>query len=145
MKACPPGVKLVAIRVRQDKNGLRLYRYDEHPDAAKRGQHPVQRGVLWQRTARHGLLYSNGFKPRIATYDGFEVPVPLAITIQHGEADILQVARDILGLTKLNYNSCQLGEGRPITVKYSERVGEILLANPGIPPERWRHNFKYYA
>ena len=145
LKACPPGVKLVAIRVRQDKNGLRLYRYDEHPDAAKRGQHPVQRGVFWQRTARHGLLYSNGFKPRIATYDGFEVPVPLAITIQHGEADILQVARDILGLTKLNYNSCQLGEGRPITVKYSDRVGEILLANPGLTSDKWRHNFKYYA
>ena len=34
---------------------------------------------------RHGLLFTNGFKPRIATYDGFEVPVPLAITVQHGE------------------------------------------------------------
>jgi argonaute-like protein implicated in RNA metabolism and viral defense len=122
-----------------------LYRYDDHPNVAKRGQHPVQRGVFWKRTARHGLLYTNGFKPRIATYDGFEVPVPLAITIQHGESDILQVAKDILGLTKLNYNSCQLGEGRPITVKYSDRVGEILLANPGLPPKKWKHNFKYYA
>lgn len=76
---------------------------------------------------------------------GFEVPVPLAISIQHGSADIVQVAKDILGLTKLNYNACQLGEGQPITVKYSDRVGEILLANPGLPPEKWRHNFKYYA
>jgi hypothetical protein len=145
LRACPPGVKLVAIRVRQDRGGQRLYRYDDHPNVAKRGQHPVQRGVFWKRTARHGLLYTNGFKPRIATYDGFEVPVPLAITIQHGEGDILQVAKDILGLTKLNYNSCQLGEGRPITVKYSDRVGEILLANPGLPPKKWKHNFKYYA
>jgi argonaute-like protein implicated in RNA metabolism and viral defense len=69
----------------------------------------------------------------------------LAITIQHGEAESFQLAREILGLTKLNYNSCQLGEERPITVKYSERVGKILLANPGIPPERWRHYFKYFA
>ncbi|NMG49308.1 hypothetical protein GO613_14510 [Azoarcus communis] len=144
-RACPPGVKLVAIRVRQDRGGLRLYRYDEHPNVAKRGQHPVQRGVFWQRSARHGLLFTNGFKPRIATYDGFEVPVPLAITIQHGDGDVVQVARDILGLTKLNYNSCQLGEGHPITVKYSERVGEILLANPGLQPDKWKHNFKYYA
>lgn len=144
-RACPPNVKLVAIRVRQDRGGLRLYRYDEHPNVAKRGQHPVQRGVFWQRSDRHGLLFTNGFKPRIATYDGFEVPVPLAITIQHGDAEIIQVAKDILGLTKLNYNTCQLGEGQPITVKYSDRVGEILLANPGLSSDKWKHNFKYYA
>lgn len=145
LRACPPGVKLVAIRVRQDRGGLRLYRYDEHPNIVKRGQHPVQRGIFWQRSPRHGLLFTNGFKPRIATYDGFEVPVPLAITIQHGDGDLVQVAKDILGLTKLNYNSCQLGEGRPITVKYSDRVGEILLANPGLPSDKWKHSFKYYA
>jgi hypothetical protein len=145
LRACPPGVKLVAIRVRQDRGGLRLYRYDEHPNVSKRGQHPVQRGVFWQRSTRHGLLFTNGFKARIATYDGFEVPVPLAITIQHGNGDLLQIAKDILGLTKLNYNSCQMGEGQPITVKYSDRVGEILLANPGLPPDKWKHNFKYYA
>ena len=117
-RACPPDVNLVAIRVLQDCGGLRLYGYDEHPNVAKRGQHPAQRGVFWQRSARHGLLFTNGFKPRIATYDGFEVPVPLAITVQHGDGDLVQVAKDILGLTKLNYNSCQLGAGQPITVKY---------------------------
>ena len=57
LRACPPGVTLVAVRVRQDRNGLRLFRYDEHPDTAKRGQHPVQRGVFWQRGERHGLLF----------------------------------------------------------------------------------------
>lgn len=145
LKACPSGVKLVAIRVRQDRHGPRLYRYDEHPNVSRRGMHPILRGVFWQRTKRHGLLFTTGFKPRIATYDGWEVPVPLSITIQHGEADILQVARDILGLTKLNYNACQLGESQPITVKYSDRVGEILLANPDLPSKDWKHNFKYYA
>lgn len=144
-RALPEDVKLVAIRVRQERGGMRLYRHDEHPEPSQRGKHPVQRGVFWQRTERHGLLYTNGFKPRIATYDGFEVPVPLSISIQHGDGDIVQVAKDILGLTKLNYNSCQLGEGRPITVKYSDRVGEILLANPGLSSDKWRHNFKYYA
>ncbi len=144
LKACPAGVNLIAIRVKQDRNGLRLFRYDEHPNVVKRGQHPVQRGVFWRRTLRHGLLFTTGFKPRIATYDGWEIPAPLAITVQHGEADISQVARDILGLTKLNYNACTLGESQPITVKYSDRVGEILLANPELPRTDWRHNFKYY-
>lgn len=144
LRACPPGVKLVAIRVRQDTYGPRLFRYDDHPNVSRRGMHPVLRGIFWQRTERHGLLFTTGFKPRIATYDGWEVPVPLQITVQHGDADIVQVARDILGLTKLNYNTCQLGESQPITVKYSDRVGEVLLANPDLHRKDWRHNFKYY-
>ncbi len=92
-----------------------------------------------------GGFFQRPVKARIASYDGFEIPVPLSITIQFGEGDIVQVAKDILGLTKLNYNSCQLGEGRPITIKYSDRVGEIILANPGLPQTSWKHNFKYYA
>jgi len=144
-KACPPGVELVAIRVRKDRLGPRLFRHDEHPEPAQRGKHPVLRGTLWQRTAHHGLLYTSGFKPRIGTYDGWEIPVPLSLTIQHGEADMVQVAKDILGLTKLNYNACQLGESQPITVKYSDRIGEILLANPELPRKHWRHNFKFYV
>jgi hypothetical protein len=39
------GVKLVAIQVRQERGGLRLYRHDDHPEPGQRGKHPVQRGV----------------------------------------------------------------------------------------------------
>jgi hypothetical protein len=143
--ACPPGVNVVGIRVRKDRSGPRLYRHDDHADPTRRGKYPVLRGTFWQRTQRFGLLFTTGFKPRIGTYDGFEAPVPLSIAIQQGDADLLQVARDILGLTKLNYNACQLGEGQPITVKYSDRIGEILLANPEVPREYWRPNLKYYV
>jgi hypothetical protein len=143
-RACPSGAQIVGIRVRQDRSGPRLFRHDEHPQPARRGKHPVLRGTFWQRTQRHGLLFTTGFKPRIGTYDGWEIPVPLSITVQQGETDLVTVAKDILGLTKLNYNACQLGESQPITVKYSDRIGEILLANPEVPREHWRHNFKYY-
>jgi hypothetical protein len=71
--------------------------------------------------------------------------VPLSISVQHGDADLIQVARDILGLTKLNYNACKLGESQPITVKYSDRIGEILLANPEVPRSSWRHNLKFFV
>ena len=142
--ACPSDVNLVGIRVRKDRYGPRLFRHDAHPVAVRRGLYPVLRGVLWQRTARYGLLFTSGFKQRIAAYDGWEVPVPLGITLQHGDGDLLRIARDILGLTKANYDACQLGESEPITVKYSDRVGEILLSNPELPKEKWQHNFKYY-
>ena len=143
-RACPKGVNLVGIRVRKDPFGPRLFRHDDHPKVSRRGKYPILRGIFWQRTERHGLLFTSGFKPRIASYDGWEIPTPLSITVQHGTADLVQVARYILGLTKLNYNSCQLGESQPITIKYSDRIGEILLANPEVPRSYWKHNFKFY-
>ena len=144
LKACPEGVKLVAIKVRKDISSPRLFRYDEHPKVVRRGMYPVLRGTFWQRNERRGYLFTSGFKARVGAYDGWEIPVPLLIQIEHGEAVLVDVAKDILGLTKLNYNSCQLGESEPITVKNSDRIGEILLANPELSRESWRHNFKYY-
>lgn len=143
--ACPEGVELIGVRVRKDREGPRLFRHDDNPEPTQQGKYPVLRGTFWQRTERHGLLFTTGFKPRIASYDGWEVPVPLSITVQRGNADLVQVAKDILGLTKLNYNACRLGESQPITVKYSDRIGEILLANSEVPRTHWKHNFKFYV
>jgi hypothetical protein len=103
---------------------------------------PVLRGTFLKVNDRSGFLYASGFKPRLGTYDGWETPVPLRIDVQHGEASIEQVARDILGLTKLNYNACKLGDSRPVTVGFSDAVGEILISNPTVTDRR--PNFKYY-
>ncbi len=56
---------------------------------------------------------------------------------------IRQVAIDILGLTKLNYNACKLGESQPVTVHFSDAVGEILVANQGT--QAFLPNFKHYV
>lgn len=131
--ACPPGVKLTGIRVRTDRAGLRAYRP---------GKYPVIRGTLWTVSNRRAYLWASGFKPTLRTYDGWEVPAPLRIDIQHGNAPIDQVANDILGLTKLNYNACRLGDSQPVTISFSDMVGEILIANPKTTTPR--PNFKYY-
>lgn len=131
--ACPSGTKLVAIRVAPERQGMRVYR---------KGTRPVLRGSLWQINDRRGFLWGSGFKPRLRTYDGSEVPLPLCIEIQHGEPDLEQVAKDILGLSKLNYNCCKLGEHQPVTVHFSGAVGEILVSNKNVGTIL--PNFKYY-
>lgn len=134
--ACPPGVKLTGIRVRQERDSPKVFRD---------GGMPVLRGTFLRLHDRAGYLFGAGFKPRLGTYDGAEVPTPLRIDIEHGEADLDQVAADILGLTKLNYNACRLGESRPVTVGFSDEVGEILISNPRIPAEDRRPNFRFYV
>jgi hypothetical protein len=133
IRACPSDAKLVGIRVRTDRFGLRLFR---------EGTRPVLRGTFLKINQRTGFLWAAGFKPELGTYDGWEVPAPLRIDIQHGEGDIEQVANDIMGLTKLNYNACKLGSSQPVTVGFSNAVGEILVSNPDI--KNRRPQFKYY-
>ncbi len=94
--ACPDDIKLVGIRVRKIQDSLRLIRP---------GDFAVQRETYWQINHRAGYLWTSGLKDRLATYDGRETPALLRIDIQHGDADFTQVAKDIYGLTKLNYDS----------------------------------------
>lgn len=132
--AAPDGMKVVGIRVRRSTDGIRVYRPEK--------RWPVLRGTLWRYSNTRGYLFGSGFRPRIQTYDGWETPVPLQIDVQHGEADIREVAGDIFGLTKLNYNACTAGDNQPVTIGFSDAVGEILVSNPTITDRR--PTFKFY-
>lgn len=131
--ACPPGIRLLGVRVRRERSDVRLFR---------EGASPVLRGSFWEVDDRLGYLWASGFKPHLGTYDGWETPAPLRIELQHGEADIRLVAADILGLTKLNYNACKLGDSEPVTVGFSDAVGEILVSNPTV--QERSPKFRFY-
>jgi hypothetical protein len=131
--ACPVGVKLVGIRVHKETDGVKVFR---------EGAYPVMRGTFWRVSDRSGYLFASGVVPNLGTYPGSEAPVPLRIDVQHGDSNIEQVAKDILGLTKLNYNACKVGDSEPITILFSDRVGEILVSNPAVKQRRTR--FKFY-
>lgn len=132
-EATPQNVSLVGVRVCPDRYGPRLYRI---------GKMPVLRGTFWRLSNRAGLFWGGGFKPRIATYDGWETPAPLRIDVQHGDVPVERVAQDIFCLTKLNYNACRLGDTQPVTIGFSDAVGEILISNPTVSERK--PNFKFY-
>ncbi len=69
------------------------------------------------------------------------MPKPLLINIRRGEVSMRTVLQDILALTKLNYNTCMLADGQPVTLKFADAVGEILTAGPltEIPPLPFKH------
>ncbi len=121
MDAAPEGTNVVGVRVKRTQD-LRLFR--------PRSKLPVLRGTYVTVGEREGYLWSTGFTPRLATYPGFETPKPLAISITHGRADIRTVMTDILGLTKVNYNSCEFASGVPVTLKFADHIGDILVASP---------------
>jgi hypothetical protein len=47
-----------------------------------------------------------------------------------------------MALTKINYNACIYADGMPVTLRFADKIGEILTASTDIktPPLA----FKYY-
>jgi hypothetical protein len=119
--AVSPDTKLVGVRIRQTQD-LRLFR----PAADV----PVLRGTAVTMSKREGYLWTTGYTPRLRTYPGFETPKPVLVEITCGEDDLVKVMGDLLALTKINYNSCDFASGQPVTLKFADRVGEILTASP---------------
>jgi hypothetical protein len=122
---------LVGVRI-HDESNLKLYR---------KARHPILRGLAYIRDERTAWLWTKGFVPRLQTYPGRGVPKPLLIDVCRGQSEIRTVLRDIMALTKLNYNTCVFADGDPVTLKFADAVGEILTASPikELPPLPFKH------
>jgi hypothetical protein len=91
---------------------------------------PVLRGAVVTMSKKEGYLWTTGYVPRLRTYPGFETPKPILVEINRGDPELMTVMRDVLALTKINYNGCDYSSGLPVTLKFADRVGEILTASP---------------
>jgi hypothetical protein len=123
---------LVGVRIK-DATDLKLY---------SPGNMPVLRGTAYNLNSSRGYLWTKGFIPQLKTYPGREIPNPLDIQVVRGEANLLLVMKDILGLTKVNFNACIFADGYPVTLRFANAVGEILTAAPvsgDLPPLPFRH------
>jgi hypothetical protein len=70
------------------------------------------------------------------------VPLPLQIVEHIGDSTSETVCREILALTKINWNSCAFCNSDPITLQFARSVGRILTELPkGVEPET---KYKFY-
>lgn len=129
----PKETNLVGVTITKTKP-LKLFKTE--------GSYPIMRGNAFVVNERSAFLWSVGYVPKTQSTLSMEVPNPIFIEVNKGEADIIQVLKDILALTKLNYNACIFADGAPVTLRFADKIGEILTASTDIkaPPLA----FKYY-
>lgn len=91
----------------------------------RRGMREPLRGTLCTIENEDHHLFTTGYVPWWREYPGPHIPAPLHIAISNG-ADLIQRAREILALTKMNWNSAE-GIGRhPITLSFARYVGMMM-------------------
>jgi hypothetical protein len=90
------------------------------------GNYPVLRGTFIDLDGK-GLLYTRGSVPYYGTYPGLRVPRPLLL-VPHENSDskLLTLAKDVLALTKVNWNTTQFDQKLPAPIKAAREVGRIL-------------------
>ena len=92
----------------------------------REGNYPVLRGTFVDLDGK-GLLYTRGSVPFYGTYPGLRVPRPLLL-VPHENSDskLLTLAKDVLALTKVNWNTTQFDQKLPAPIKAAREVGRIL-------------------
>ena len=88
--------------------------------------YPPVRGSLFSLTEERHILYTRGSVHQYQTYPGMYIPAPLEIRITSSVSSIKTVCKEVLGLTKMNWNNTQFDNKYPITIGCARRVGEIM-------------------
>ncbi|MEJ8605595.1 SIR2 family protein [Riemerella anatipestifer] len=108
----------------------------------------VSRGTCIQLNKNEALLYTHGSVPSVVNQNrnfypgGRYIPKPLRIIKHHGLGSLEQIANEILGLTKMNWNSLNMYSQLPATISSSNEIARIgkLIENT----EKIQYDYRYF-
>ena len=100
---------------------FRLYRDNDYP--------PL-RGTMFSLDKCRHFLYTRGYVEYYGTYPGKYIPNPIEVRLFSFDESPEQICKEILSLTKMNWNNTQFDRKFPITIECSRNVGEILKYVP---------------
>ena len=105
----------------------------------------VSRGTCIQLNENEALLWAHGVVPSVRNpkfnfYPGGRyIPKPLRIIKHYGIGSLEQIANEILGLTKMNWNSLNMYSQLPVTICSSNdiaRIGKLIDSS-------FKHEYDY--
>jgi NAD-dependent SIR2 family protein deacetylase len=129
-------IDLLEITLEDD---LKCFEYNRAMDAID--GFPVRRGLCFPLNDNTMFLYTHGIAPSVSNpshryiQGGKTIPQPLKIVKHHGNGTISQIATEILGLSKMNWNSFGLYSKLPCTIASSNeiaRIGRLLSQYDGV-------------
>lgn len=96
----------------------------------RHGLYPPLRGTVLALDKRQHLIYTRGSVEFFETYPGMYVPRPLLFRCEEIEESPKNLAREILALTKMDWNRTRFDGHVPLTIEAARRVGDTLRYVP---------------
>lgn len=127
-KAGVENIDLVSINFEKDQKFIAM--------SVKNGKtipdlYPIRRGTCIIVNDNQLLLWAHGIVPSVRNpkfryyQGGRSIPSPLLITHHYGHSDLVTIADEILGLTKMNWNSFNMYTKLPATIDSSNKIAII--------------------
>lgn len=106
----------------------------------REGDYPPLRGTTIGLGA-DTVLFTRGSVPVYRTYPGMRVPSPLLLRPHVHDTPMTDIARDVLALSKMNWNSTQFDGALPIPIRAARQVGKVLKHVPAGQREATEYPF----
>ncbi|MFW1645699.1 argonaute/piwi family protein [Acinetobacter guillouiae] len=106
------------------------------------GLYPPHRGTLMSLNDNTAVLYTKGFVDFYKTYPGMYIPSPVLVSAYENDSSLEELCKEVLGLTKMNWNNTQLDGRLPITLECAQKVGDIIKYIPH--NEKPQVNYSFY-
>jgi len=123
------GVKNIEMLEIHIDNSLRYVASVRKNDRFDDDNYPVKRGTLLKLDKYEALLWVHGttiVNPTKNYYQGKRrIPAPLFIRRHEGQTELKVIAEEILGLSKMDWNSFDLYTRLPVTVYSSNKIAKI--------------------
>jgi hypothetical protein len=89
------------------------------------GSYPPKRGTMCRVNNAATYLFTTGFMSEWGTYPGPHIPTPVRL-LTGDDVNMYRVASDVMGLTRMNWNTAQNTNGQPVTIRFARQVGGIM-------------------
>ena len=120
-------IDLVTITIEDNIRGINQYLAQ---GVSMNAAYPVWRGVCFPLSETEFILWTHGTVESIANKrsyfpGGRGIPSPLRVTKFYGNGNMITIAKEILGFTKMNWNSFNFYTKFPATIDTSNTLAQI--------------------
>lgn len=109
------------------------------------GYYPTLRGTFLELDQKTSILYTFGSVDFYEGYPGPYVPNSLRIRCDRQEQSAIDLAREILALTKMNWHNSRFENSKPITIKAARQVGSILKYFDENESKEFKYFYRFFT
>jgi hypothetical protein len=95
-------------------------------DFYRDGSYPIVRGNVIKVSGFDYYLFTLGYVPQLQTFPKPGIPIPVRVRATNIDSPERKMCKEILSLTRLNWNNADFCDQMPITISASNRIGDIL-------------------